>query len=120
MHLWAHKAAEAAECAAREGKFWDMHNWLFEHQRELDEIHIHDAATAILLDAGRFSSCLEDVADKVDQEIRAAAPLAIPGTPTFFVGRRLPNGGVRTTARMSGVPDLATLEKMLQQASASS
>src|SRR4051795_3525676 len=53
-HPHAEHAAEAAETAAGQGKFWEMHDYLFEHQRALDDAHLVQYAVALNLDQGTF------------------------------------------------------------------
>src|SRR5690349_15202965 len=57
-HPHAMKAAEAAEAAAAQGKFWEMHNELFSHQRFLDDQHLSGYARRIGLDMERFQADL--------------------------------------------------------------
>ena len=53
IHPHAQHAAEAAEAAAAQGKFWEMHDYLFEHQRVLDDAHLHEYAVMLSLDVER-------------------------------------------------------------------
>src|SRR2546427_13307050 len=55
IHPHAQHAAEAAEAAAAQGKFWDMHDYLFEHQQVLDDDHLATYANKLALDAHKFS-----------------------------------------------------------------
>src|SRR5438876_12169360 len=54
IHPHAEHAAEAAEAAAAQGKFWDMHDYLFKHQRALDDTHLVQYADALNLDKETF------------------------------------------------------------------
>src|SRR4029077_4781387 len=58
IHPFAQKAAEAAECAGENGKFWDMHHQLFLNQRALAEPQLEKYAVGIGLDRGAFSRCM--------------------------------------------------------------
>src|SRR5262245_14234838 len=54
MHPRAQRAAEAAEAAAAQGRFWEMHDLLFEHQHALTDRHLRDYAASLELDSARF------------------------------------------------------------------
>ena len=54
IHPHAHRAAEAAEASAAQNKFWQMHDYLFEHQDALDDIHLSNYAKKMDLDIGKF------------------------------------------------------------------
>src|SRR5205823_5823309 len=58
-HPHAAHAAEAAEAAAAQGKFWEMHDYLYEHQRALDDPHLLEAAEQVGLDVARFRQDME-------------------------------------------------------------
>src|SRR5262245_31269364 len=58
-HSRAPKAAEAAECASRQSRFWPMHDRLFTDSRRLDDEHFQEYAREIGLDPVRFSTCLD-------------------------------------------------------------
>jgi len=91
LHPDAHRAAEAAEAAAAQGRFWDMHNYLFEHQDGLDRDGLIAAATALGLDVDRFGRELDDhtYAERVDAHFAHARDSGAHATPTFFInGRR--------------------------------
>ena len=59
MHPHAEHAAEAAEAAAAQGKFWEMHDELYEHQRALDDAQLEGYAGAVGLDVERFDREME-------------------------------------------------------------
>ena len=65
IHPLATKAAEAAECAGRQNKFWEMHDLLFLRQKELSSPSLVSRANALGLDAMAFSTCLEGQAASV-------------------------------------------------------
>jgi protein-disulfide isomerase len=90
-HPHAEHAAEAAEAAAAQGKFWEMHDRLFEHQRQLGDGDLVDHARALGLDAGRFAEDLAEhrLAERVREDFMSGVRSGVNGTPTFFVnGRR--------------------------------
>ena len=92
IHPHAVRAAETAEAAAAQGKFWEMHDALFEHQRALDDPHLLQYAKTIGLDVERVRRELEagTHADRVQSDFRSGVRSGVNGTPTFFVnGERL-------------------------------
>lgn len=88
IHPHAFKAAEAANCAAEQGKFWEMHHRLFENMRALAPNQLKGHAQAVGLDAVKFSQCLETgkYAAEVRKDMADAGIANIPGTPGFVIG----------------------------------
>ena len=94
IHPYAQKAAEASECAGEQGKFWEMHDVMFENQSALDVNSLKDYAADLGLNASQFSSCLDDgkYAAKVRQQTQEATAAGITGTPGTFVNSQLVKG----------------------------
>ncbi len=91
LHPHARHAAEAAEAAASQGKFWEMHGLIFSHQRELDDEHLARYAHQLGLDAARVAGELERGTHerRVREDFRSGVRSGVNGTPTFFTnGRR--------------------------------
>jgi Na+:H+ antiporter, NhaA family len=88
VHPHAQLAAEAAEAAGAQGRFWEMHDRLFAHQDELGAADLLDHAVAVGLDLPRFSQDLSigRFADRVRDDAASAQASGVAGTPTFFVG----------------------------------
>lgn len=86
-HPHAQQAAEAAEAAAAQGRFWDMCDLLFSHQAALDESDLLGYARWLNLDRGQFETALVNrtFAKRVYRDIAAGRRLGISGTPTIFV-----------------------------------
>jgi protein-disulfide isomerase len=86
-HPHAQHAAEAAECAAAQGRFWEMHDMLFEHQGALLDRHLVDYATTLGLDRGRFEGELHAHTHKarVREDFMSGVRSGVNGTPTFFI-----------------------------------
>jgi protein-disulfide isomerase len=86
-HPHARRAAEAAEAAAAQGQFWEMHDLLYEHQRRLDDTHLHRFAEQLSLDLERFD---EDMSARryearVREDFMSGVRSGVNGTPTFFI-----------------------------------
>ncbi len=87
FHPHARHAAEAAEAAAAQGKFWQMHQMLFEHQDALDDEHLLHYAAALGLDTERFKWELQNhvFAPRVREDAESGRHSRVSGTPTFFI-----------------------------------
>jgi protein-disulfide isomerase len=86
-HPHAQLAAQAAEAAGAQGKFWEMHNMLFTHQDALEGDDIVGYAESLGLDIKRLARELEAgaYAKKVRADFRSGVRSGVNGTPTFFV-----------------------------------
>lgn len=92
LHAFAQGAAEAAECADEQGKFWEYHDLLFQNQTALQPADLKAYAARLGLNQSAFDACVDShkYADEVNADVQAASDAAITGTPTFFInGRRL-------------------------------
>lgn len=88
FHPNAQKAAEAAECADDQGKFWEYHDKLFANQQALTVDNLKQYAKDLGLDAAKFNSCLDSgkYASEVQKDMAAGSAAGVSGTPTFFIG----------------------------------
>ena len=100
IHPNARKAAEAAECAFDQGRFWDYHDALFRNQEALDVPSLKAYAEELGLDVASFSTCLDSGAKRavVSADHREALAHGVNGTPTFFVNGRVLVGAQPLTA----------------------
>jgi protein-disulfide isomerase len=90
-HPHAEQAAEAAEAAATQARFWEMHDLLYENQRRLGDADLRAYAETLALDVERFDKELsENVhAPRVREDFMSGVRSGVNGTPTFFInGRR--------------------------------
>jgi protein-disulfide isomerase len=94
QHPHAEHAAEAAEAAGAQGKYWQMHDYLFEHQDALSDRELVDDARAIGLDTSRFVSDLEQgtYTGQVEEDIESGDQSGIQATPTFFINGQFYDG----------------------------
>ncbi len=93
LHANAVGAAEAAECAADQGKFWEYHDALFTAE-SLTGVSLRALAGTMKLDTRRFTTCL-DMREKsrlVQKDVALGTSLGVTGTPTFFVNGRVLEG----------------------------
>ena len=105
IHKHAEMAAEAAEAAGAQGRFWEMHDLLFEHQQALTRNDLLQYATQLRLDADRIKRELkqETYAERVRQNFIAGVKNGVNGTPGLFL-----NG-----VRQQGVFDQAFVRNLL-------
>lgn len=110
-HPHAQQAAEAAEAAGSQGKFWEMHDLLFENQEHLRDEDVRGYAEKLGLDGELFDKELgEHVhAARVHDDFMSGVRSGVQGTPTFYI-----NG-----VRHDGAYDLEPLLAALEQAGAS-
>ncbi len=95
MHPQAREAAEAAEAAAVQGKFWEMHARLFRQPPELEHEQLIRHAKDLGLDVERFRNELESHAHaaRVQEDLSSGVRSGVNGTPTFFINGVRHNGG---------------------------
>jgi protein-disulfide isomerase len=114
LHPQAMNAAEAAECARRQGRFWEMHDALFANQGQLDQASLVTRARGIGLDMTQFAACVQsEGASKVRKEAGSARALGISVTPTFMVGTKQTDGTVKVSQVVVGSKDFAAFKAML-------
>ncbi len=94
FHSHARLAAAAAEAAREQGKFWEMHDLLFQNRDALERDDLRGYAQQLGLDAARFETALDspETYARLERDLDQARRVGANGTPTFFVnGRRLTN-----------------------------
>ncbi|MDQ3792901.1 MAG: thioredoxin domain-containing protein [Actinomycetota bacterium] len=108
VHPHARRAAEAAEAAASQGRFWEMHDLLYENQDDLGDEALRRYANRLGLDPARFEEDLEERAHapRVREDRFGGERSGVEGTPTFFV-----NG-----VRYGGPRDLEALLEAVEDA----
>lgn len=90
IHPNSPKAAEASLCAAKQGKFWEMHNLLFSGQDSLDNEGLKEKASQLGLDREAFDACLDSgsCSAAVDLDLEEGSKAGISATPAIFVNGR--------------------------------
>jgi protein-disulfide isomerase len=106
IHPHAQHAAEAAESAAAQNKFWDMHDYIYEHQQALGVDHLEKYATKLALDLTQFNHDMSSHAhtQHIREDFLSGVRSGVNGTPTFYI-----NG-----IRYNDSWDLQTLLKTLR------
>jgi protein-disulfide isomerase len=108
VHPHAERAAEAAEAAGAQGKFWEMHDLLFENQQSLEDKDLMGYAAKVGLDIPRFVREMREgrYLKRIREDFLSGARSGVNGTPTFFI-----NG-----LRHDGPRDLAALMAAIENA----
>jgi protein-disulfide isomerase len=95
IHPYARKAAEAAHCAGDQGKYWEMHDLLFQNQRALQTDRLKAHAEGLGgIDMASFEECLTSnkYSAEVQKDFEAGSAAGVRGTPGFFLGKSTPDG----------------------------
>jgi len=95
IHPHSLQAAEAAEAAGAQGRFWEMHDLLFTNQRALELDDLLGYAAALDLDLDRFALELDQHTHepRIREDFMSGIRSGVNGTPTFFVNGMRHNGG---------------------------
>lgn len=115
MHQYALLAARAAEAAGQQGKFWEMHDALYDHQEEWSKameprVQFDSYATRLGLDVQRFKADMErqDLVERIKADMQRGQSLRVQGTPTVYLnGRELLPGKLVTEADLRREIDAA-------------
>jgi protein-disulfide isomerase len=107
-HPHARQAAEAAEAAAEQGRFWEMHDMLFAHQSALEYGHLLEYARTLGLDMDRFDAALRTSAhrERVRMDELSGVQSHVISTPGFFINR----------VRFQDTPDFERLSAAIELA----
>jgi protein-disulfide isomerase len=105
IHPHAQQAAEAAEAAGAQRRFWEMHDMLLEHQDRLATQHLVGYAAALQLDVPRFARELDAHvhAPRVREDFLSGVRSGVNGTPTFFINGLRHNGGYDLDSLLSAL-----------------
>ena len=87
VHPHAELAAEAAEAAGAQGRFWEMHDTLYEHQRRLRDEDLRAYAEQLELDLDRFDKEMAEHvhAERIHEDFMSGVRSGVNGTPTFYI-----------------------------------
>ncbi|MEA2460388.1 MAG: hypothetical protein QOH90_565 [Actinomycetota bacterium] len=96
LHPRADSVAEALEAAAAQGRFWEMHDWFYEHQHSLESLDLDGHARSIGLDVELWRKNLREASfkERVREDLETGRASGVHGTPTFFIN------GTRYTGKL--------------------
>jgi protein-disulfide isomerase len=111
-HEHAEHAAEMAEAAGQHGKFWEMHDLLFEHQDALEDENLVAYAASLGIDAAGAAAALVEgtFSARVREDFASGAKSGVNGTPTFFINGVRYDGLMHPTALLEALVAAATPE----------
>lgn len=110
IHPQAQKAAEAANCANEQGKFWAYHDTLFTNQTALQIADLKKYAVDLGLNSSQFDTCLDSgkYTEKLKEDEADGAAAGVQGTPASFIGSV--SGSTLTGVQLSGAVPFATFK----------
>jgi len=113
IHANAQKAAEAAECAGDQGKYFEMHDKIFQGQAALNTNNFKAWAADLGLDTNAFNTCLDSgaKASEVQKDLQDGSSVGIQGTPGFLIGKT----GGSTAILVSGAYPYSAFEQIINQ-----
>jgi protein-disulfide isomerase len=102
IHPWSHSAAEAARCLGEQKPeaFWVFHDWIFEHQSEVNAGNLREKTLGLTkaqqLDESRAAACIDTHATSaaVDESLKTGRELQVELTPTLFINGRMQTGAL--------------------------
>ena len=117
-HKYSRYAAQAAQCAGEQGKFWEMHDLLFANQTTLAPPNLTKRAHELGLDEAKFSECLSSgkYRDNIRRSMAGAERMGLNGTPAFLLGVLDSSGNsVRSTKVIMGAESFDTFKAALDE-----
>ncbi|MEH0937159.1 DsbA family protein [Micromonospora psammae] len=110
VHPYAEHAAEVAEAAGRRGRFWEMHDWLYEHQDQLDPVHLSLGVEQLGLPQDELGAEVgrQAHADRVRHDFVGGIRSGVSGTPTLFVNELRHEGGYDLAELLAAVDAAAS------------
>lgn len=110
LHARAERAAEAAEAAGAQGRFWEMHDELYENQDELSDAELIEYAEEIGLDGERVARELAEQIHqpRVRRDFLSGVRSGVNGTPTFFINGQRHDAGLSADALLDALRQAAT------------
>jgi protein-disulfide isomerase len=115
IHRGAMRAAQAADCAAKQGKFWALHDRLFADVRAVADMTAEGYANAVGVQATSFLACMHEAPGNVTRDIEQGRALHVTGTPTLMIGQLEDSTRVKVQRVMSGVPAVQDLRLVLDK-----
>lgn len=112
LHAQAWAGARAAECAQRQGKFWELHDRLFANPKQMSDADLEKYAQSEGLNMISFKQCYSDpaVTAKITQDLDDGTRAGVTGTPMFFLGT-VENGKVKVARRLNGAVPYASFQQ---------
>jgi protein-disulfide isomerase len=112
IHPHALHAAQAAEAAAVQGKFWQMHDYIFHHQHTLENADLEQFAEAVGLDRQQFARDMAEqyALDRIEEDMESGERSGVQGTPTFYINGVLYRGSWEHEALLAALQAASQVE----------
>lgn len=110
--------ARAARCIGEQGRFWEIHDWLFAHRAPLNDSELDQVLKTMDLDAAAVHECLDNgrYAEAIQRSVVGARRIGIRGTPAFLVGTMSQDGDtIQVTKVMLGAESYETIKSVLDE-----
>ena len=107
IHPHALHSAETAEAAAVQGKFWEMHDYIFHHQHTLEDSDLEQFAIAVGLDMQQFARDMAErpYISRIEEDLQSGIRSGVRGTPTFFINGVLYPGSWEQEALLAAIEE---------------
>lgn len=121
FHKNALPAAIAANCAQEQGKYWEVHNFLFEHPDKLDTASMLSSADELNINREKFEKCVNDKTKEaeINKDFQDGQLYGVRGTPSFFIGKTEDNKNELTGVYIRGAQPFQVfkteIDKLLAQ-----
>lgn len=114
FHSEAKGAAIAANCAGKQNKYWEMHNQLFENNRNLNSELYLSIAEDLKMDQQKFTRCLNSNIEmkKVEDDFAYGQSLGVSGTPSFFIGK-LDGNKIINAKKLTGAQPYSAFSRII-------
>jgi protein-disulfide isomerase len=121
IHPLAFKAAEGAQCAGEQKKYWEMHDQMFSDQKTIAAKDLPKHAEALGLNVQQFQSCLDSgkYVKAIRKDLADGQKAGVTGTPSFFLGIAQPNGSVKVVNQFKGAQPYAAFKEAIDSLLAS-
>ncbi|MGH2754887.1 MAG: DsbA family protein [Actinomycetota bacterium] len=112
-HPRAESVAEALEAAGGQGRFWEIHDWFYEHQHQLEVLDLEEHVRIMGLDVDAWRTDMRDrvYRERVIQDVRTGRASGVTGTPTFFINGVRYNGDLDRASLLAAIERHGALEK---------
>ncbi len=99
FHKQAIPAAVAANCAGEQGKYWEVHDFLFQSRNNVNQAAVLNAAESLGLDKAKLQACMSDPSKvaEVNKDMEEGKKYGVRGTPSYFIGKTTDNGEIEGT-----------------------
>lgn len=116
FHAEAKNAAIAAKCAAKQGKFWEMHDALINNAKQLGQTLYNSQSATLGMDIQQYSQCLSspEAREQVDRDMAYGNSLGVRGTPRFYLGK-VEGDAIVDVVTISGAHPFEYFDKAIQR-----